>query len=132
MINFALIGCGRIAKRHAELLGTGQIQGAGLVAVCDVQRKRAPAFGAQYTVPAFGSIQEMLGMPAIDAVSVLTPSGMQAEHAILVARSNRHVFVEKPMALAQTRRRSRLSSRPEPAPRQIVAVADALAQFAAD
>ena len=34
MINFAIIGCGRIAKRHAELLGTGQIAGARLAAVC--------------------------------------------------------------------------------------------------
>lgn len=99
MINFALIGCGRIAMRHAELLGTGQIQGARLVAVCDVQAERAQAFGAKYSVPAFGSIREMLAMPGIDAVSVLTPSGMHAEHAILVARSKRQVIVEKPMAL---------------------------------
>jgi UDP-N-acetyl-2-amino-2-deoxyglucuronate dehydrogenase len=99
MINFALIGCGRIAKRHAELLGTGQIRGARLVAVCDVKQDRAQAFGKQYAVPAYGSIQEMLGMPGIDVVSVLTPSGMHAEHAIQVARSKRHVIVEKPMAL---------------------------------
>jgi UDP-N-acetyl-2-amino-2-deoxyglucuronate dehydrogenase len=99
MINFALIGCGRIAKRHAELLGTGQISGARLVAVCDVKQDRAQAFGKQYSVPAYGSIHEMLGMPGIDVVSVLTPSGMHAEHAIQVARSKRHVIVEKPMAL---------------------------------
>lgn len=99
MINIALIGCGRIAKRHAELLGTGQIRGARLVAVCDVQQDRAQSFGEQYSVPAYGSIQEMLAMPGIDVVSVLTPSGMHAEHAILVARSGRHVIVEKPMAL---------------------------------
>ena len=99
MINFALIGCGRIAKRHAELLGTGQIGGARLVAVCDVQQDRAQAFGKQYAVPAYGSIAELLAMPGIDVVSVLTPSGMHAEHAIQVARSKRHVIVEKPMAL---------------------------------
>lgn len=99
MINFAIIGCGRIAKRHADLLGTGQIRGARLVGVCDVRRERAEAFGTKYAVPAFGSIEELLGRPDIDAVSVLTPSGMHAEHAILVARSGRHVIVEKPMAL---------------------------------
>ncbi len=31
MLNFALIGCGRIAKRHSELLGRGQIAGADMV-----------------------------------------------------------------------------------------------------
>ena len=99
MINFAIIGCGRIAKRHAELLGTGQIAGARLAAVCDIRKERADAFGSKYGVPAFASIDEMLAMPGIDAVSVLTPSGMHARHAIQVAGSKRHVLVEKPMAL---------------------------------
>jgi UDP-N-acetyl-2-amino-2-deoxyglucuronate dehydrogenase len=99
MINFALIGCGRIAKRHADLLGTGQIKGARLAAVCDVQRERAEAFGRQYGVPSFLSIADLLAAPGIDAVCVLTPSGMHAEHAGMVARSGRPVIVEKPMAL---------------------------------
>jgi UDP-N-acetyl-2-amino-2-deoxyglucuronate dehydrogenase len=99
MINFAIIGCGRIAKRHADLLGTGQIAGARLVAVCDNQRDRAEAFGSRYGVPAYLNIAEMLQGPGIDAVSVLTPSGMHADHAVQVARSGRHVLVEKPMAL---------------------------------
>ena len=99
MISFAIIGCGRIAKRHAQLLGTGQILGARLAAVCDIRRDRAEAFGAEFGVPSFGSIEEMLAMRGIDAVSILTPSGMHAEHSILVARSKRHVVVEKPMAL---------------------------------
>lgn len=99
MINFALLGCGRIAKRHAELLGTGQIAGARLAAVCDVRPERAQEFGARYGVPSFDSLPDMLREPGIDVVSVLTPSGMHAEHAIAVARSRRHVVVEKPMAL---------------------------------
>lgn len=99
MINVAIIGCGRIAKRHAELLGRSQIAGARLAAVCDIRGERAQKFGADYGVPAFNSIEEMLAQPGIDAVSVLTPSGMHAEHAVLVAKSKRHVVVEKPMAL---------------------------------
>jgi UDP-N-acetyl-2-amino-2-deoxyglucuronate dehydrogenase len=102
MISFAIIGCGRIAKRHAELLGTGQIAGARLAAVCDIRPERAQAFADKYGVPGFSSISEMLSMPGIDVVSVLTPSGMHAEHAIAVARSKRHVIVEKPMALTLT------------------------------
>src|SRR6185503_2820080 len=41
MIRFGLLGCGRIAKRHSELLGGNHIDGAGLVAVCDTVRDRA-------------------------------------------------------------------------------------------
>ena len=99
MINFALLGCGRIAKRHGELLGTGQIAGARLAAVCDVRAERAEAFGARHGVPWFTSLAELLRAPGIDVVSVLTPSGMHAEHVVAVARGRRHVVVEKPMAL---------------------------------
>jgi UDP-N-acetyl-2-amino-2-deoxyglucuronate dehydrogenase len=99
MIYFAIIGCGRIAKRHAELLGTGQIQGAKLVAVCDIVPERAAVFGDRYGVPSFTSIDDLLATPGIDAVSVLTPSGMHADHCIAAARSGKHVVVEKPMAL---------------------------------
>jgi predicted dehydrogenase len=99
MFRFALIGCGRIAKRHAELLGTGQIAGARLAAVCDTDPARAEAFATRYQVPGYNSIAAMLNRGDIDAVSVLTPSGLHAEHAVLVASSGRHVVVEKPMAL---------------------------------
>jgi UDP-N-acetyl-2-amino-2-deoxyglucuronate dehydrogenase len=99
MINFAIVGCGRIAKRHAELLGTGQIRGARLVAVCDSIPSRADQFATRYGVPAFVTLDDMLARGGIDVVSVLTPSGMHAEHAIRVCRSGRHVVVEKPMAL---------------------------------
>lgn len=99
MIRFGLLGCGRIAKRHADLLGSGQIVGAELAAVCDVDRARAEAFGVKYSVRPFSSLADMLSSGTVDVVSVLTPSGMHAEHTIEVARSGRHVVVEKPMAL---------------------------------
>jgi len=99
MINFAILGCGRIAKRHAELLGTGQIAGAKLAAVCDIDRARVDTFATRYGVPGFTSLADMLASPGIDVVSVLTPSGMHAGHAIAAAQAGRHVVVEKPMAL---------------------------------
>lgn len=99
MINFALLGCGRIAKRHAELLGTGQIAGAQLAAVCDIDPARADAFATRYGVPGFTSLAALLAHPGIDAVAVLTPSGVHAKHAIQIANAGRHIVVEKPMAL---------------------------------
>ena len=99
MIKFAILGCGRIAKRHAELLGTGQIAGARLAAVCDIDPTRVDTFATRYGVPGFTSLADMLASPGIDVVSVLTPSGMHAEHAIAVAQAGRHIVVEKPMAL---------------------------------
>lgn len=99
MIRFAIVGCGRIAKRHAELLGTGQIKGATLVAVCDTVPERAQAYAERFEVPGFTRIEDLLARTDIDVVTVLTPSGMHADLAVQAARSGRHVVVEKPMAL---------------------------------
>jgi UDP-N-acetyl-2-amino-2-deoxyglucuronate dehydrogenase len=99
VIKFGLLGCGRIAKRHADLLGGGHIAGAKLVAVCDDQPERADAIAARFGVPAFYNIDEFLGQEGLDAVSVLTPSGMHPAHAIATAKAGKHVIVEKPMAL---------------------------------
>lgn len=99
MIGFALIGCGRIAKRHADLLSSGTIPGAKLVAVCDPAPGRAAAFGEKYNVPSFEDMNAMLALPSVEAVSILTPSGMHAEHTIIAAAARKHVIVEKPMAL---------------------------------
>lgn len=99
MIRFAIVGCGRIAKRHAELLGTGQIKGATLAAVCDIVPERAKAFAERFSVPGFISIEELLAQSDIDVITVLTPSGMHADLAVQAARTGRHIVVEKPMAL---------------------------------
>ncbi len=100
MLHFALIGCGRIAKKHAELLGTGSIKEARLSAVCDIKEERARSFGEKYNVPFFTDIDEMLSSNVpIDVVSILTPSGLHARHVIKAAKYKKHIVVEKPMAL---------------------------------
>ena len=99
MLKFALIGCGRVAKRHAELLGLGQIAGARLAAVCDHVEDRARAFGEKYGVPWYVDMHAMMADETVDVVSILTPSGLHAEHLLAVAPYRKHVVLEKPMAL---------------------------------
>jgi UDP-N-acetyl-2-amino-2-deoxyglucuronate dehydrogenase len=100
-LRFGIVGCGRIAVRHADLLASGAIKGAKLAAVCDNVPVRAEAFAAKHGVPAFTSIEALLQARdlELDAVSILTPSGLHAEHVIEVAPHVRNVVVEKPMAL---------------------------------
>ena len=99
MIRFGLLGCGRIAKRHSELLGGNHIEGAKLTAVCDSTPARADEIASKFGVAASYDIDEFLARKDIDAVSVLTPSGMHSVHAIACAQAGKHVVVEKPMAL---------------------------------
>lgn len=99
MLKFALVGCGRIAKRHSELLGHNQIEGAELVAVCDRVASKAKAIAANFDVPSFTDMHEMMKAVSIDVVVVLTESGHHAEHVLELAPYGKHIVVEKPMAL---------------------------------
>ena len=99
MLKFALVGCGRIAKRHSELLGHRQIQGASLVSVCDVVEEKAKRIGESFNVPYYTDMDEMMQREDIDVVSVLTETGNHARHVINLAKFGKDIIVEKPMAL---------------------------------
>lgn len=98
MYKFALVGCGRIAKRHADLL-SGAISGARLVAVCDQDDEKAKTFAVKNDVPWFVDMSKMMSEVNPDVVSVLTPSGLHCEHVLQLAPFGKHIVVEKPMAL---------------------------------
>lgn len=95
-IKFAIIGCGRIAQRHAE-----HIQNNGeLVAVCDIVEDKANALAEKYQAKAYTQVQEMLqAHKDITVVSICSPNGLHCEHSIAALRSGFHVLCEKPMAL---------------------------------
>jgi predicted dehydrogenase len=99
MLKFALVGCGRIAKRHSELLGLNQIENAKLVAVCDIIEDKAKKIGQQFDVPFYTDMDLMMQNEDIDVVSVLTESGNHAKHVINLTQYEKHIVVEKPMAL---------------------------------
>jgi len=97
MIHFAILGCGRIAQRHAE-----HIRNAGkLVAVCDTDRIKAKVLGEKYDARWFDKMDDMLAScPEIEVISVCTPNGLHAEHSIEALKAGKHVLCEKPMALS--------------------------------
>lgn len=101
MLKFALVGCGRIAIKHAGNLAEGKIPNASLSAVCDIKEDRARAYGEKYSVPWFTDMHQMLKQEGknIDVVSVLTPSGDHAQHTVELSQYGKHIVVEKPMAL---------------------------------
>jgi UDP-N-acetyl-2-amino-2-deoxyglucuronate dehydrogenase len=100
-IGYALVGCGRIAQRYLGLLGDGQIKGARLAGVCDVRRERAEDAAKRFNVPAFGDMHDMMSAigDSIDALCILTESGLHAAHTISLAKYGKAIVVEKPMAL---------------------------------
>jgi predicted dehydrogenase len=100
LLSFGLLGCGRIALRHAELLAGGHVEGARLAAVCDVNEAKARALGERYKVPFFTDMHQMMSKTSLDAVSILTESGNHPRHIVELSPYKRHLVVEKPMALS--------------------------------
>lgn len=96
MLNFGIIGCGRIAQRHAE-----HIQNVGkLIAVCDIEIEKAKLLSDKYGARPYNTADEMLAShPAIDVVAICSPNGLHAQHTIKALKAGAHVLCEKPMAL---------------------------------
>lgn len=96
-LKLALVGCGRIAVRHAEQIA----RLATLTAVCDTNQSRAKDFGNKYKSRVYFDLDEMLlNEKDLDVVSICTPNGLHAEQSIKVFRSGHHVLCEKPMAIS--------------------------------
>ena len=96
-MNFAIIGCGRIAQRHAE-----HINHVGkLITVCDIVSEKANELAQKYNAKAYASVDEMLtAHKDIDVVAICSPNGLHAEHTIKALKAGHHVLCEKPMALS--------------------------------
>lgn len=102
-INFAIIGCGRIAYRHIEAIEANP--SANLVAICDLNKQRAEErhTESKSKPKIYQSYYEMLDNEAIDVVCIMTPSGMHPEHAIeIIEKYRKHIVLEKPVALQVT------------------------------
>lgn len=99
MLKVAIVGCGRISVRHAQLLGENVIAGAKLIAVCDIDLQKASGVGAKYNVPAYSDMHGMMRVETPDLVVVLTESGNHARDVVALAPYGKHLMVEKPMAL---------------------------------
>lgn len=93
-VKFAIIGLGNIGKRHAEHIL--HQPNAELVAVCDIDSAKT----ANYSVPFFNSIEELLQNSDADVLCVCTPNYLHEPHTIAALNAGLNVVVEKPMALS--------------------------------
>lgn len=100
-IGIGIVGCGMIANFHAKAIADAQ--GAHLVGVTARRPDAAQAFAQEYGCQAYATLEKMLADPAIQAVSVCTPSGNHLDPAVAAANSGKHVIVEKPLEITPQR-----------------------------
>ncbi|RLJ90668.1 Gfo/Idh/MocA family protein [Planococcus citreus] len=96
-MNFAIIGCGFIAKKHAQAIEN--IPNAKLIAVCDKYPDAMDFYVENYNATAYVDSIEMLKDSRIDIVCICTPSGFHAAVAEEVAVAKKHIVLEKPIAM---------------------------------
>ena len=97
-IKLALVGCGRVSKRHIEAVQT--VDGIDIAAVCDIDIEKAKATAEQLSVPYTTDYKKLKD---VDVVSVMTPSGMHPHHVIELAEQTNipYIVCEKPISLTQ-------------------------------
>lgn len=101
-VGFGIVGCGMIANFHAEAIK--RIKGTKLVGCYSQTPASADAFAVAHPgVTPFHDLDQMLADPAIQIVSICTPSGAHMEPAVKAAEAKKHVVVEKPMEITLKR-----------------------------
>ncbi len=97
MLNWGIIGAGRISRKFAA--GLRESQECRLAAVASRDPMRAEAIAAELGAPvAHSSYAALLADPQVQAVYIALPNSMHAEWAIHAATAGKHVLCEKPLA----------------------------------
>jgi predicted dehydrogenase len=110
-INIGAIGTGRISRGH-DLPGVWQYDYAQVVAVCDLDTKRAAEgkklvndyytkkTGKTYDgVKEYHDFRELVKNKDIDAVLISTPDHTHAMIALAAASEKKHIYMQKPASL---------------------------------
>lgn len=97
-LRVGIVGCGKIADGHAEILK--HLDGAELAAVCDREPLLAEQLAVRFGVPAwYGDTDEMLARERLDVVHITTPPSAHVALTRQCVAAGADVFMEKPVAL---------------------------------
>jgi phthalate 4,5-cis-dihydrodiol dehydrogenase len=83
----------------SEVPGLASHPHVKLTAAADLRQAALDKFAADFGGETFASVEALCSSPNVDAVYILTPSRLHAEHAIIAAEHGKQVLLDKPMAL---------------------------------
>jgi UDP-N-acetyl-2-amino-2-deoxyglucuronate dehydrogenase len=111
-LQFGVVGCGAIGKRHLAVVTADRE--TSLVAMCEIDREKHEELARLYPrVTIYDKFETFLQHPGLDVVAICTPHGLHAPMAIAALKAGRHVLVEKPMALSVTAAQSMIAAAKE-------------------
>lgn len=94
-IRFGILGCGAIGAVHAETINN--IDGAKLIAVSDINLKKAKRISQKYDVEYYQEYRNLLKRNDIDIVNICLPSGMHMQGCVDTAVAGKNILCEKPL-----------------------------------
>ncbi|WP_037914674.1 Gfo/Idh/MocA family protein [Actinacidiphila yeochonensis] len=97
-VGVALIGAGVISDQYLKALST--FPDVRVLGVADLDQERARTQADAYGVPHSGDVASVLALPEVEIVVNLTIPAAHAEVATAALRAGKHVYGEKPLALA--------------------------------
>lgn len=95
--NWGILGPGGIAKAFAEDLK--RLDGHAIAAVGSRTLSNAQSFANTFGGTAYGSYEELVADPQVDAIYVATPHPAHKENVILALNAGKPVLCEKPFAV---------------------------------
>ncbi len=98
-IKIGSVGLGRLGEQHAKNISQ-RINGAELTALCEKDEKKLHTIADRLGVEKrFTSFNEMLKLDELDAVVIVSPSGLHPEQISAALKAGKHVFSEKPLGV---------------------------------
>ncbi len=97
-LQWGILSTGRIARRLAQALAVSQT--GELAAVASRSLEPARAFAGEFGISrAYGSYEELLADPGVEAVYLATPHPFHLEWVIKAAEAGKHILCEKPAGM---------------------------------
>ncbi len=94
-VKIGVIGVGYLGQHHARIYS--ELEETELIAVVDIDEKRADAFAVKYGCEAYYNHKNILSK--IDALSIATPTTTHYEIAFDCLRAGKDVLIEKPITV---------------------------------
>ena len=97
IIGIAIVGCGFVADYYLTTLKN--YQNLAVAGVYDCDRTRTERFSQYHSVPAYGSLEELLADDRVEIVINLTNPKSHFEVNLACLKAGKHVYSEKPLAM---------------------------------
>ena len=99
-IRFVIVGCGRIGRRHASMVQLND--SCELTAMVDIDQSIHQELMEEFKVAVYSTTQELYDSNLeFDVVNVCTPNYLHAQQGIEALKAQKHIVVEKPLALSK-------------------------------